>query len=127
MLIFILALLAASPPADDSERAEAYDAMLGCAAFHTIESSAKKGDEAEAQLAIAYDFAGVAAKLSPDGQSVTANADLEMRLTEYRAALDSGDVRDIAEDWTNLESACRELYPVRNFVGATPPDQPAQR
>jgi hypothetical protein len=120
MLIFALtiALLSASITAEDgSERSEAYDAMLGCAAFHTIESTTSKGDAAEAQLAIAYDFAASAAELAPDGQTATANADLEKRLAEYRSELDTGDVREMAEEWTAMESACREIYPLRAAIG----------
>jgi hypothetical protein len=30
--------------------------------------------------------------------------------------LDTGDVRQMAEDWTTLESACRELYPIRHLL-----------
>lgn len=101
---------------EDSARSDAYDAMLGCAAFHTIESTSSSGDAAAAQKAVAYDFAGVAARLAPDGRTETANADLEKRLTDYRAKLDTGDVREMAEEWTALDSACRELYPVRDAV-----------
>ena len=75
---------------EDSARSDAYDAMLGCAAFHTIESTSSSGDAAAAQKAVAYDFAGVAARLAPDGRTETANADLEKRLTDYRAKLDTG-------------------------------------
>ena len=104
--------------AQDSERSEAYDAMLGCAAFHTIEASrAVQTDAADAQLAIAYDFAEVAAGLFPDGLVITANNDLKQRLIDYRTKLDTGDVREVAEDWTTLESACRELYPLRGAIG----------
>lgn len=102
---------------DGDERSDAYDAMLGCAAFHTIESTREAGDASEAQLAIAYDFAEVAASLAPDGQIATANADLEARLAEYRQDLDTGDVREMAEEWTTMESACREIYPLRGAIG----------
>lgn len=117
-LPLMLALIAAPLVAQDqSERSDAYDAMLGCAAFHTIESTRAGSDAAEAQLAIAYDFAEVAAGLAPDGQVATANADLETRLTKYRKDLDTGDVREMAEEWTIMESACRELYPLRGAIG----------
>lgn len=111
-------MLSASPLfAEDGDRADAYDAMLGCAAFHTIESSKLEGDAASAQRALAYDFAEVAAKLAPDGKVATANDDLTKFLASYREKLDTGDVREVAEDWTALESACREIYPLRQSIG----------
>lgn len=113
----LFALIAVPVSADDSERSDAYDAMLGCAAFHTIESSKLQGDAAEAQRAMAYDFAEVAAPLAPDGKESTADADLKALLESYRQKLDTGDVREMAEDWTALESACAELYPVRKAIG----------
>jgi hypothetical protein len=113
----LLILFAAPLSADDSERSDAYDAMLSCSAFHTIESSKLQGDAAEAQRAMAYDFAEVAAPLAPDGKESTADADLKTMLESHRQKLDTGDVRAMAEDWTALESACAELYPVRKAIG----------
>jgi hypothetical protein len=91
--------------------------MLSCAAFHTIEASRSDGDAAEALQAVAYDFAETAVRFAPDGTVETANADLGKLLSEFREKLDTGDVREVAEGWTSLESACRRLYPVRDELG----------
>jgi hypothetical protein len=109
-----LLLLASPLLAQDDDRGDAYASMLGCSAFHTIESSTLQGDAAEAQRALAYDFAKVAVALAPDGQEETADSDLKFTLESYQKKLDTGDVREVAEGWTALESACRELYPARD-------------
>jgi hypothetical protein len=115
-LLLPAALLLFTPPllAQDDDRGDAYASMLGCSAFHTIESSKLQGDAAEAQRALAYDFAKVAVALAPDGQEETADSDLKFTLESYQKKLDTGDVREVAEGWTALESACRELYPARD-------------
>lgn len=109
-----LVLIAAPLLAQDDDRSDAYAAMLGCSAFHTIESTKLQGDAAEAQRAMAYDFAKVAVALAPDGKEETADADLKATLESHQKKLDTGDVREMAEGWTALESACRELYPARD-------------
>jgi hypothetical protein len=115
LLLSATLLLLASPLlAQDDDRGDAYASMLGCSAFHTIESSKLQGDAAEAQRALAYDFAKVAVALAPDGQQETADADLKATLESYQKKLDTGNVREAAEGWTALESACRELYPARD-------------
>jgi glutamate synthase domain-containing protein 3 len=114
-MIFSL-ILAAMLVADDAERQSNYDAMLSCAAFHTIEATRADTDGAEAQQAVAVDFAKTAVALSTDHQVGTVNADLEQLLAKFREELDTGDVRQMAEDWTTLESACRELYPIRHLM-----------
>ena len=108
-------VLAAALFADDSERKAYYDSMLSCAAFHTIEATRADADGAQAQQAVAVDFAKTAVSMSADGTVETVNADLEILLAKFREELDTGDVRQMAEDWTDLESACRELYPVRDL------------
>jgi hypothetical protein len=117
LLPVVLSLLSSPLLAEDGDRSDAYDAMLSCSAFHAIEGSKLQGDAAEAQRALAYDFAEVAATLAPDGTEETANADLKSVLETFQKKLDTGDVRKMAEDWTALESACRELYPIRKAIG----------
>lgn len=99
---------------DESDRQDNYESMLSCAAFHTIEATRTEGSAAEAQQAVAYDFAETAVGFAPDGTVETANADLEKLLGVFREELDTKDVRVIAEDWTALESACRSLYAVKD-------------
>ena len=115
----ILAAALATPAAltDDPNRQDNYETMLSCAAFHTIEATRTQGGAAESQQAVAYDFAKTAVRFSPDGTVETANADLEKLLATFREKLDTGDVREVAEGWTSLESACRRLYPVRDELG----------
>lgn len=114
-MIFSL-ILAATLVADDAERQSNYDAMLSCAAFHTIEATRADTDGAEAQQAVAVDFAKTAVALSPDRNVATVNTDLESLLAKFREELDTGEVRQMAEDWTTLEGACRELYPIRHLL-----------
>ena len=118
MLTLILAAaLSTSAITDDPNRQDNYETMQSCAAFHTIESSRSEGDAAEALQAVAYDFAKSSVRFAPDGTVETANADLEKLLATFREKLDTGDVREVAEGWTSLESACRRLYPVRDELG----------
>ena len=117
-LIFVAAL-AAAPSADDPERQENYETMLSCAAFHTIEATRSDGGAVESQQAVAYDFAKSAVAFAPDKSVESTNADLGKLLGVFREKLDTGDVREMAEDWTDLGSACRRLYPVRDEVGKT--------
>jgi hypothetical protein len=115
----ILAATLSTPAAttDDPNRQDNYETMLSCAAFHTIEATRSEGDAAEALQAVAYDFAESAVHFAPDGTVETANADLEKLLATFREKLDTGDVREVAEGWTSLETACRRLYPVRDELG----------
>jgi hypothetical protein len=114
--LILVAALSTTPPTalDDPDRQENYETMLSCAAFHTIEATRVKGNAAESQQAVAYDFARSAVRFTPDGAVETANADLEKLLAIFREKLDTGDVREMAESWTALERACRRLYPVRD-------------
>ena len=120
ILSLILAAALSTPTAvtDDPYRQENYETMLSCAAFHTIEATRTQGGAAESQQAVAYDFATTAVRFAPDGKVETANADLESMLATFREKLDTGDVREVAEGWTSLESACRRLYPVRDELSA---------
>ena len=111
--LILAAALSTSVAIDDAERAGDYKSLLSCAAFHTIEATRSEGDAAESQQAVAYDFATSAIRFAPDGTVETANADLEKLLVTFREKLDTGDVREVAQGWTSLESACRRLYPVR--------------
>lgn len=117
--LLFAAALAAAPSADDPERQENYQTMLSCAAFHTIEATRSDGGAGESQQAVAYDFAKSAVAFAPDGAVETTNADLAKLLGIFREKLDTGDVREMAEDWTELGSACRRLYPVRDEVSKT--------
>lgn len=114
-MIFSL-ILAAALLADDTNRQENYEAMLSCAAFHTIEATRTDADGAEAQQAVAVDFAKSAVAFAPDRNVETVNADLAELLVTFREELDTGDVRQMAEDWTALEGACQELYPMRDIL-----------
>lgn len=116
--LILAAALSTTAITDDPSRQDNYETMLSCAAFHTIEASRSEGDAAESQQAVAYDFATSAVRFAPDGTVETANADLEKLLSEFREKLDTGDVREVAEGWTSLESACRRLYPVRDELGS---------
>ena len=115
--LILAAALSATVTTDDPERAGDYKSLLSCAAFHTIEATRVEGNAAEAQQAVAYDFAKSATRFAPDGKVETANTDLKKLLGVFREKLDTGDVREMAEDWTALESACRRLYPVRDELG----------
>ena len=117
-LILAAALSAPATATDDPNRQDNYETMLSCAAFHTIEATRTEGGAAESQQAVAYDFAKTAVRFAPDGTVETANTDLEKLLATFREKLDTGDVREVAEGWTSLESACRRLYPVRDELGA---------
>ena len=116
--LILAAALSTSAAIDDPNRQENYETMLSCAAFHTIEATRTQGDAAEAQQAVAYDFAKSAVRFAPDGTVGTANAELEKLLATFREKLDTGDVREVAEGWTSLESACHRLYPVRDELSA---------
>jgi hypothetical protein len=109
-------ILAAALAADPEIQQENYQAMLSCAAFHTIEATRADADNADAQQALALDFAKAALPYAPDGKVGTANADLEKLLGQFREELDTGDVRQMAEEWTDLDSACAALYPVRDAL-----------
>lgn len=116
--LILAAALSTTANTDDPNRQDNYETMLSCAEFHTIEASRSEGDAAESQQAVAYDFAESAIRFAPDGTVATANADLEKLLATFREKLDTGDVREVAEGWTSLESACRRLYPVRDELGS---------
>ena len=112
--LLLSAALVNAPASDDPNRQDSYETMLSCAAFHTIEATRAVGDAAESRQAVAYDFAASAVRFAPDGTVETANADLESLLATFREKLDTGDVREVAEGWTSLESACRRLHPLRD-------------
>ncbi len=122
MLRFAAALVALSiivpAPAQDEDRQEAYDTLLACAAFHTIEASRAEGIAAAAQQASAVDYAEAAVHFAPDGRKVTTDADLKAVLDSYQAKLASGEPRAMAEQWTALEMACAELHPLKDRLVA---------
>lgn len=103
---------------------ETYDSLLRCAAFHTIEGERLARDEGAAagdsQLAIARDFAATAsAMLSADNDANAVETDLAQRKAEYLNALASGDLRQTAEQWTALELACKDLYPMLKVINTS--------
>lgn len=111
--MLVLPFLLLAQPAD----AETYDALLRCAAFHTIEGERLDRDEGEAagdsQKAVAADFAATArATLSDDNDANAVETDLGQRKAEYLETLAAGELRDTAKQWTALELACKELYPM---------------
>ena len=118
-MLFLPFLLLAQP-AD----AETYDALLRCAAFHTIEGERLERDEGaaagDAQKAVAADFAATArAMLSDDNDANAVETDLGQRKAEYLETLASGELRQTAEQWAALELACKDLYPMLSAVSAS--------
>ena len=118
--MLILPFLLLAQPAD----AETYDALLRCAAFHTIEGERLERDEGEAagdsQKAVAADFAATArAMLSDDNDANAVETDLGQRKAEYLQTLASGELRQTAEQWAALELACKDLYPMLSAVSAS--------
>jgi hypothetical protein len=106
----LLTLLPIPAQAADDGQSEIYQSLLSCAAFHTIEATKAQGDAAAAQQASAYDYAEAAVLFTPDSRIATANADLQVLLDNFQEKLNTGDTRDMAEQWTGLESACLELH-----------------
>ena len=107
-----------------SSDAETYDALLRCAAFHSIEGERLARDEGTAagdsQKAIAEDFASTAqAMLSDDNDANAFETDLGQRKAEYIDTLGKGDLRETAEQWTALELACKVLYPMLGAITAS--------
>lgn len=118
-MLFLPFLLLAQP-AD----VETYDALLRCAAFHTIEGERLEREEGaaagDAQKAVAADFAATArAMLSDDNDANAVETDLGQRKAEYLETLTSGELRDTAEQWTALELACKDLYPMLSAINST--------
>jgi hypothetical protein len=118
MLTLALILTAASFQAntaiEEADRQEIYQSFLSCAAFHTIEASKMDGTAVDAQKALAVDHAEAAAVYASDGKAETANADLQRTLDDFKGKLETGDPRDMAEQWTGLESACAEFYSIKD-------------
>ncbi|MFM2409589.1 MAG: hypothetical protein RL481_417 [Pseudomonadota bacterium] len=118
MYALALLLIASSlqPDADiaDANRQEIYQSFLSCAAFHTIEASKMDGTAVDAQKALAVDHAEAAAVYASDGKAETTNVDLQRTLDDFKGKLETGDPRDMAEQWTGLESACAELYSIKD-------------
>jgi hypothetical protein len=106
----LLLLVAIPAQADEDERQEIYSSFLHCAAFHTIESTKTSGDAAAAQQAVAYDYAKAAVVYAVDGRTETVDFELKTLLDSFKEKLDSGTLREMAEQWTALESACQELH-----------------
>jgi hypothetical protein len=114
----LLTLMPIPAQADDGGQSEIYQSLMSCAAFHTIEATKAQGDAAAAQQASAYDFAEAAVLFAPDGRTVTANDDLKVMLDNFQEKLNTGDTRDMAEQWTGLESACLELHSAKDALVA---------
>lgn len=114
----LLLLLAVPAQADEDERQEIYSSLLHCAAFHTIEATKTSGDASAAQMASAYDYANAATVFVADGRSATVDAELKALLDSFKQKLDTGEPRAMAEQWTALESACRELHVAKDELVA---------
>ncbi len=111
MFTLALLLLAANVAGvDDDEREVRYQSFLSCAAFHTIEASKSSGTAVDSQKALAVDYAQAAAVFAADGKVEAADADLQRMLEDFKGKLETGEPRAMAEQWTGLESACAELY-----------------
>lgn len=126
MILLPLLLLA------QANDAETYDTLLRCAAFHTIEAERLTRDEGaaagDAQKATAEDFATAARNmLSDDNDPKAAETDLAQRRAEYLDALAAGELRDTAQQWTALELACKELYPLLGAINASGGDSGESR
>jgi hypothetical protein len=120
--IALVAAIVLSPVpavADEAERQEIYSSFLHCAAFHTIESTKTSGDAAAAQQASAYDYANAATVFAADGRADTVDAELKTLLTSFKEKLDTGAPREMAEQWTALESACRDLHQAKDALVAS--------
>jgi hypothetical protein len=115
-LAALLTLMPIPAQADDDGQSEIYQSLLSCAAFHTIEATKVQGDTAAAQQGSAYDFAEAAVLFAPDGRTVTANDDLKVMLDNFQEKLNTGEARDMAEQWTGLETACRELHAAKDAL-----------
>jgi hypothetical protein len=113
-----LALIAVPAQADEDERQEIYSSLLHCAAFHTIEATKTSGDASAAQTATAYDYANAATVFAADGKSATVDAELKALLASFKQKLDTGEPREMAEQWTALESACQELHVAKDELVA---------
>lgn len=118
LALFVLtaALATTSASADEEERDGFYQSMLTCAAFHTIEASKSNGTAVDAQHALAVEFAEAAVSFAPDGNTETADADLTAMLDDFQNKLDTGDPREMAEQWTGTEYACNDLYLLKNSL-----------
>lgn len=110
------ALFAIPASASEEDRDGFYQSMLSCAAFHTIEASKSSGTAIDAQHALAVEFAEAAVYFAPDGKTETADADLKAMLDDFQNKLDTGDPRDMAEQWTDVESACSDLYVLKDSL-----------
>ena len=74
--------------------------------------------EDRARLA-ARDFLDVAAALArAKSLGTVAEADLKQLQTDYARHLREGEAKAMAEQWTALDLACRELYPALGKVAA---------
>lgn len=104
--------------------AETYDSLLRCAAFHTIEGERLARDEGaasgDAQIALARDFTATArSMLSDDNDANAVETDLAQRKAAYLDELAKGELREAATQWTALELACKELYPMLKVINAS--------
>jgi hypothetical protein len=109
--IFFAALMLSSAP-DTALGRELYDSLVQCAAFHGVEAGMTRegGDSAASHLAMANDYRADARKHTPDGQPASADAAVEKVTTLYGKMVREGDAKQMAADWTALESACRTLH-----------------
>jgi hypothetical protein len=117
LILAALAMLSAIPAsADEEERQGFYQSMLTCAAFHTIEASKSGGTAVDAQRALAVEYAEAAVVFTPDGKTETVDTDLKAMLQDFQNKLDTGDPREMAEQWTGTDMACNDLYPMKNSL-----------
>ena len=110
------ALIAIPASASEEDRDGFYQTMLTCAAFHTIEASKSSGTAVDAQHALAVEFAEASVFFTPDGKQETANADLKAMLDDFQNKLDTGDPREMAEQWTDTDFACSDIYKLKNSL-----------
>jgi hypothetical protein len=128
-MITTLFLLLLAPTWTDTDREDAIWSFSQCAAFHAIEADlTKDGTTAvEAHRAASRDFADAAKRLAPaDGVDKVQQQRAEIEKS-YRDALSEGDSQTMAEGWTELELACKDLYGVRDKAGQITAGEPAGR
>ena len=114
-LLLLAAQPQVAPPTILDADSETYQSLLSCAAFHAIEADrvARDANAAAAQKAISRDFLDSATPFGPNHTAEAAEQELIAMVVVYRERLENGEPRAMAEQWTALELACRDLYPAR--------------
>jgi hypothetical protein len=126
MLNSILPLMLLITTAEPETDKELYRSFVQCAAFHKVEAY-KSAMASDAQNALSEDFLKVAKYRVPNGDPAAAEADVKGMAKEYQSIISKGDPAQMAQDWTALESACKELYRVKDGLLGRPIGAEEQR